>query len=175
MRIYASKLGNENGSEKVRKLLAYGFRDVFGEKLPEIAKTKEGKPYFPSCTDVHFSLSHTDTYVMCALSDKPVGCDIQAVRPVKNNVIERVCTDRELALFDFIQLWTLKESWIKLNGALDRELKSIEFSGTIDNIISPTPVKTARLYEVGDCVAAVCSAGDKTPLKINIIEMWDIL
>lgn len=170
MKIYVSELCDKNGSRKVRELLEYGYREMYSEELPEIAKTEKGKPYFPARPDVHFSLSHTDTYVMCAISDSPVGCDIQAVRQVSDKLKKRTCTEKELAVFDFFQLWTLKESWIKLNGCLDREIKDIEFAGTPDDIIPPVPAVRAGIYEIGDCIAAVCTDGDELPCDIIKVE-----
>lgn len=170
MKIYVSELCDKNGSQKVRELLEYGYREIYGEAVPEIAKTENGKPYFPTCPDVHFSLSHTDNHVMCAISDSSVGCDIQTVRQVSDKVKKRTCTEKELAIFGFFQLWTLKESWIKLNGNLDREIKNIEFAGTPDNIIPPAPAVRAELYEIGDCIAAVCTDGDELPCDIIKVE-----
>ncbi len=171
MRIYVSEMHDKNGSQAVRELLAYGFREMYGEELPEIAKTDKGKPYFPTVPNVHFSLSHTDTHVMCAISDRPVGCDIQLVRQVSERLKHRTCTEKELEVFDFFQLWTLKESWIKLNGGLDRDLIDIEFAGTPDNTIPPKPAVSARLYEFEGYIAAVCSDGNKVPCDIMKVEI----
>ena len=170
MRIYVSGLGDKNGSQRARELLNYGFREMYGEPMPEMSKTEAGKPYFPNRTDVHFSLSHTDTHVMCVIGESPVGCDIQTVRQVSDRLKHRTCTEKELEAFDFFQLWTLKESWIKLNGDLDREIYNIEFAGNPENIIPPAPAKTARLYEINGCIAAVCTDGEEIPTELIMVE-----
>ena len=172
MRIYVSKLHNKNGSQAVRKLLAYGYNEMYGQKMPEIAKTEKGKPYFPERPDVHFSLSHTDTHVMCAIGESPVGCDIQTIRQVSDKIKYRTCTEKELEVFEFFQLWTLKESWIKLNGTLDREIIDVEFIGTPDNITPPKPAVCAKLYACDGCIAAVCTS--EYSLPCNIIEVENI-
>lgn len=170
MKIYAATLRNRDGSKRVRELLSYGYQEMFGEKMPKIAKTDKGKPYFPNRPEIHFSLSHTDTHVLCALGREPVGADIQTVRRVSERVIRRVCTENELKSFDFFQLWTLKESWIKLNGSLDRELLTVEFSGNSKAITPPPPATLAKLYTIGDCVAAVCVENGMLPFEIVQVE-----
>ncbi len=45
-----------------------------------LAQWQRGKPYFPS-PRCQFNLSHSGTLALCALSDRPVGVDIQMVRP----------------------------------------------------------------------------------------------
>ena len=171
MRVYAAEIGDRDGSKRVRELLAYGYHEMFGEKMPDIAKTDKGKPYFPQKPGIFFSLSHTDTHVLCVLGKEPVGGDIQTVRPVKERIIQRVCTKNELECFSFYQLWTLKESWIKLNGYLDRELLTVEFSGSPVRIVPPLPATSAKLYTIGECIAAVCTKDGMPPSEIIQVEL----
>ncbi|MBE6949511.1 MAG: 4'-phosphopantetheinyl transferase superfamily protein [Ruminococcaceae bacterium] len=170
MRIYVSSLHGKNGSQRVRELLSYGYREMYGESMPEMYKTEKGKPYFPSRPDVCFSLSHTDTHVMCVIADSPVGCDIQNFRQVSERIVQRTCTEKELEVFGFFQLWTLKESWIKLNGSLDREIKTIEFAGTLESVIPPKPAVRARLFQLDGCIAAVCTSGNSLPCSVIEVE-----
>ena len=89
----------------------------------QMARTPQGKPYFPGGS-VQFSLSHCRGMVWCAVSRSPVGADVEGPRPVPRHLVDRVCTQEELAwLFSqpdqdaaFLSLWTLKESVMKLFG-----------------------------------------------------------
>ena len=125
-------------------------RTVFGEMLarkalsqwcdvaPEYISfviSEYGKPYAKGL-DVHFSISHSYDMVVCAVSDSPVGIDIEKIRPVNLNIAKRICTDDELCyifshkpededflhttdddvLTRFFDLWTAKEAYVKLNG-----------------------------------------------------------
>lgn len=87
-----------------------------------------GKP------DIHFSISHSANQVVCALSDQPVGVDIEAIRPGRNvqAMAQLVFHPRELAHMEnlavakleryFIQMWSIKEAWVKRAGTgLDLE------------------------------------------------------
>ncbi len=94
------------------------FSVIYGEK---------GKPYLKGRNDIFFNLSHSQNYVMCTVSTKEAGCDIQNIKPVNFSVCERffTCdeteyikaqkTDEEKAAA-YTGLWTLKESYAKLIG-----------------------------------------------------------
>ena len=73
----------ESQSELARALLRYAVAEVWGCEMPETARDSRGKPFFVGTEDMHFSLSHTKTHVLAALSDHPVGADIETLREVK--------------------------------------------------------------------------------------------
>ena len=71
-----------HGSAWGVSLLAYAVRAVWGIDLPETAELPGGKPYFPACPQLHFSVSHTRTAALVAVSAAPVGADVEQVRPL---------------------------------------------------------------------------------------------
>lgn len=98
--------------------------------------TKEhGKPYAKDLA-VEFNISHSSNMVMCAVDDKPVGIDIEQIRPIDLTVAKRICTNEELLhlfgytpteqdfaytadieiLTRFFELWTAKEAYGKCIG-----------------------------------------------------------
>lgn len=90
----------------------------------EIGCGAHGKPYLLGYPDVHFSISHSGKWAACAVSDRPVGIDVQEIRPFVPKVAERVCTAEELAEIAestdptsaFTRLWTQKEAVLKKYG-----------------------------------------------------------
>lgn len=92
--------------------------------LPGIGRLPGGKPFFPAFPQVHFNVSHSRGLSLCALSDSPVGADIEVVRPRKPGLPRYALSDREYAWFevrgsrweDFYTLWTLKEALVKCTG-----------------------------------------------------------
>ena len=60
-------------------LLCYSIYDKFGvDNLRyEISYHSSGKPYLTDYPNIHFNLSHSAGYILCSLSDREVGCDIQ--------------------------------------------------------------------------------------------------
>lgn len=68
----------------------------FSESELKIAYGENGKPYFKNDLDFHFCLSHSVDRAMCAVSDEPIGCDV-----------ERISDDKDT------DLWTRLESYAK--------------------------------------------------------------
>lgn len=87
-----------------------------------IAKTVLGKPYLKHFPGVQFNLSHSGPYGVCALSDTPVGVDVELIRPLVRDVAKRFFTETEQAWLsrrppeEFFRLWTRKESFTKALG-----------------------------------------------------------
>lgn len=84
------------------------------ETLPDMAYSEHGKPYFPAHPDVSFSLSHSGGCVLVGVHDRPLGVDIERLRPVRAERLRRVLgAETEL---DFWQRWTEYESRCKRRG-----------------------------------------------------------
>lgn len=91
-----------------------------------IAANENGKPYLTAAPDVHFSLSHSAAWAVCAVSDHPVGVDIQQCRSFKPNIADRFFHPDEVRYLSslspaerenaFYTLWALKESYVKADG-----------------------------------------------------------
>lgn len=84
---------------------------------------KRGKPYIEELSDVHFSISHSGEYWMCAVSDAEVGLDIQIESQVKREKLaKRFFHPQEITWLDtngydkFCLIWAKKESWLKYTG-----------------------------------------------------------
>lgn len=105
-------------------MLLYGLRECFDITSFEIALGEYGKPYLPQYPQVHFSISHCDTGCAVAVSDCPVGVDIQDLRPFSWGVAKRVCCQRELDELRkcseqeqlFAKIWAAKECYGKMIG-----------------------------------------------------------
>lgn len=114
----------EDGKTASRRAMAAALEAWGMPKEPEMAKTVLGKPYLAHYPGVHFNLSHSGSWGACALSEAPVGVDVELVRPLRQNVAGRFFTPTEQAFLArqseperaFFRLWTRKESFIKALG-----------------------------------------------------------
>ena len=110
-------------------ILRYALITEYGINNDSIQfiKSDKGKPYLKSeHINVEFNLSHSGDYVVCAISDSPVGIDVEQIRDKDINIAKRVLTKDEYeewsALDDgiktdeFYRLWTVKESYSKYLG-----------------------------------------------------------
>lgn len=101
-------------------------------------KTISGKPYLKKFPDIHFNLSHSEEIALCAISNNPVGIDVEYLN--KNidyvNIAKRFFSPDEIikTKLDFFTLWTQKEAYLKsqgkgIAGGLEAEI-SKEFAMT---------------------------------------------
>lgn len=87
-----------------------------------------GKPYLQDYPDIHFNLSHSGRYVICAIGSCELGIDIQQsgsphLKAAKRFFCENEYnwiinhTDNESIKSAFYRIWTLKESFVKTVGS----------------------------------------------------------
>lgn len=117
-------LRGRSGHEAGRELLARLYREKTGAACPPISITNRGKPYFKA-SPLHFSISHTNSHVFCALSKRPIGIDAEEMdRDISLKLADKILSPSEKARFDaasdkqsaLLRLWVLKEAAVKLTG-----------------------------------------------------------
>lgn len=94
-----------------------------------------GKPSIDG--GMYFSISHTKLGIAVALSEHPIGIDIEGIRTRSNGLIERTMNEQEQSVIQnalypdvsFIAHWCLKEAMVKCIGTGIQE--------DIHNILSP--------------------------------------
>ena len=93
----------------------------------------ENKKPFLSGAGLQFNLSHSGDMVLCAVSDSPVGVDVQQSTCFNEALSRRFFTHEEHEIllrekdrdYAFTRLWSLKESYLKMLGmGLNRGLDS---------------------------------------------------
>ena len=154
-------------SRLARELLRWGVREVWGCDMPDIERVENGKPYFVGAENMHFSLSHTKTHVLAALSDGPVGADAETLRPVKKEH-ERLFSAEMLKNFGYFGGWTLREAVFKLVGS--GSLRSMEIGLEGGRITTGFDGVRCKLYMLPDCAVAVADYSGNFPENAEIIE-----
>lgn len=156
-----------SGSEAVRALLSHAVRQVWDMDCPEIKKQANGKPYFHEQPDKHFSLSHSKSHVLVALSEYDVGADIETLRKIKGEP-KRLFSEEMLSDFGYFGGWTLRESVYKLCGR--GNLREMNFSLRDGEIVSPFDGIRCRLYEGEGFAASAAGTAGEFPDKIEIVD-----
>ena len=144
------------------EVLGYGSKEValrrlLGEALVRFALKKywnltsedyridrgeKGKPFIVGVENVFFNISHSGDYVVCAVSDREIGIDIEKRAKARMEVAGRFFHGEEVAQLKmseedkqdqlFFNYWSVKESFLKYIGTgLTRPLNSfiVSFSG----------------------------------------------
>lgn len=123
--------------------LLLALRDLKITDRLRILKGPDGKPYFADFPGVHFNLSHSGNYAVCAVSDHAVGVDIQAPAEVKEALVRYCCTDAERLLIEnsispsaiFTEIWSWKEAFVKMTGEglrISPRKIDVSFAGAAD-------------------------------------------
>lgn len=137
----------KQNADKQRSLIGYtllyrGFSELYNKTDVKITFNQHGKPLCDFC---FFSISHSDECVVCALSDMPIGIDIQKIP----DVIERekykffnpkenfyVNQNGKFTSEKYIEIFTKKEAAVKMLGL------SLSQSWEIDTFSSEYRFKT---------------------------------
>ena len=134
-----------------------------------------GKPYLANSPGIHFNVSHTGNYVACAVSDEPVGIDIEQMRSTDLKVAERFFTPDERTYISantptvsFYEVWTTKESRIKWEGrGLSKLLSSFSvFDPEADKQKQPIYHK---IFQNNEVICHICSTKQAAP-SVKIMD-----
>jgi phosphopantetheinyl transferase len=93
------------------------------ELINNISYGDKGKPFFEN-GNIFFNISNTKNTVILVVSNAEIGVDLEFSRSPKKNIYSRVFCSEEIAFleastnetYEFIRLWTRKESVVKLFG-----------------------------------------------------------
>ncbi len=89
---------------------------------------KNGKPYIEN-SELYISISHSFDMVFAAVSEKPIGVDIERIKDINFSVAKKFANDEELEyigsdLKRFYEIWTAKEAYYKMTGGSAVNFKS---------------------------------------------------
>ncbi|WP_019913345.1 4'-phosphopantetheinyl transferase family protein [Paenibacillus sp. HW567] len=159
------------------------------------AVNRYGKPYLADLPDCQFNLSHAGDYVMCAIDQKPLGIDVEEIKPMDLSIASRFfapCENQEILrmpedrrLDHFYQLWTAKESYIKFKGSgLSMPLNSfcLQISDGCIELVEQegSPAAQAECYFKPfhisvDYKVTLCSESPNHPKEIQNIDCHELL
>lgn len=152
-------------------LLLWALRQEGIRKLPPLVSVKPGGK--PALQDIplQFSLSHSGTLAACAISDRPVGLDLEREGRYHESLLRRSFSSEEqqriLENKDkdalFTELWTGKESMLKRSGA------GIRDNLTLVHPLTPAPklrIWHTRIFaRAGDEIA---QTADETRYQLSV-------
>jgi 4'-phosphopantetheinyl transferase len=75
-------------------LLCQGLREEYGITEPPIfAYGEHGKPTIVDHPDIHFNMSHCREAVICMLSNKPIGIDVETIHRYSESLARYTMSD----------------------------------------------------------------------------------
>ncbi|EJR97188.1 phosphopantetheine-protein transferase domain protein [Bacillus mycoides] len=149
-----------------------------------------GKPFVQNFSDFHFNISHSGEWVVCATANSNVGIDIERVSDIEALKLANEFFSEE-EFYDlsnmnsdeqinyFFDLWTLKESHIKMIGkGLYIPLNSFSVKKGSRTLISYTNIPQNfyfRQYNIDpNYKISACATRDELPNEIIIKDFYTI-
>lgn len=131
----------------------------------EFIKNGYGKP-FAKNLPVYFSISHSGDMVVCAVSGREIGIDIEKIRPIKLKSAEKFASADELEYIcssenGFFEIWTLKEAFFKCIGTgLGADIKTVTFDIQETIKCSENGFELSFIKAENGYICSVCSRTD---------------
>ncbi len=131
--------------DKKRSLLATKIVSELLSTDNSILETDtDGRPYLRESA-YFVSISHSGEAVACAVSEEPVGIDVEKIKPVRRALVNYVCLPGELefvlppeeelitdaqTLHRFFAIWTAKEACFKKAGGSMLQIDTLSLDRT---------------------------------------------
>lgn len=135
------------------------------QEIPPVGYGSDQKPFFPDFPQVHFNLSHTEGAVMAALSDQPVGVDLERIRPLSPMARRRLAGD--VTEEAFFRDWVRREAVGKWSGSGVRPHEKV------------TACPQGGCFRFLDIfpgyVAGVCTCAGAAPVELRLERLTEIL
>ena len=121
----------------------------------EIIKNKNGKPYLKN-SNLFFNISHKKDIIVIAFSDNEIGIDMEYIdkdKEIKKALLNSFFSKNEINYIDnniekFFEVFTKKESYIKMLGKRVAEIKYVDIFDLDCNF---------NTFRYKDFVVTVCS------------------
>lgn len=139
------------------------------EKI-EIKKGEHSKPYALNIP-AHFNISHSGNYVVLAISDRPIGVDLELIEDFSAIVAKKLLNEDELKYVSeigsqkkkslmqrcFYEIWTAKEAYLKYIGSgLSGGINALTFSLSNNKLVpNHKDITLSYDYSIPGAVIAV--------------------
>ncbi len=144
----------------------------------ELTLGVHGKPYAENGS--FFNISHSGDYVVIALSDCEVGCDIEVFKDLNyertgkivfhENELQKLGNVKDKRAF-FYELWTRKEAFIKCIGeGFGFKTSSLDLSSFPDKLLYGGRTFFFKKYMLSDAEIMLCTEDKALPEIIKKID-----
>ena len=134
------------------------------EQSIEFHLSEYGKPFVKDI-DIHFSISHSGDYAVCAVSDKEIGIDIEKIKEINPKAARKFACENEQNYIDshtdgFFEIWTLKEAYFKCIGTgLGTDIKNVSFSAEKNGVLCSENGFECLFHKIAD--GYICSTCER--------------
>lgn len=183
-------------ADKIRSLFAevlvrYGLKKHFGleKEAVSIVSNEYGRPELKERKDIHYNVSHSGDWVICAFSSFPVGVDVEIEKEHNLDIAKRFFAKREYEVLResgnpkelFISYWTLKESYVKAEGkGMQIPFDTFSFDISEDEIrlqVDEKPCDTYKFQVYGIAKGVQVATCSQEPIegKFQIVTLQELV
>lgn len=173
-------------------LVRYVLKKDYGLANEEISflSNSFGKPFLDHPLKFFFNISHSGDWVVCITHDTQVGIDIERIQPIDVSIAERFFQFEEYTdiktkhiseqMSYFYQIWTLKESFIKMLGkGLSIPLNSFRIKCRNQLFSIEQPYLNSMVYckqymFEPDYVVSACATDNHFPEQMETISLSEL-
>lgn len=203
-----TKLVSDERRERIKRFVFQkdAIRSLLGEIIARYAVSRHldcksseinfsvdsfNKPFLDKADSIYFNISHSGNWVVCAISNNPVGIDVEIIKETDFEIAKRFFAKDEYEKIMnqpidnrtkyFYLMWTLKESYIKADGrGLSLPLDSFSIMINNDTITLSTGNELTnchfKQFEIDDShIVSVCTQESCLANEIKIITANDML
>ncbi|MCL2702949.1 MAG: 4'-phosphopantetheinyl transferase superfamily protein [Defluviitaleaceae bacterium] len=118
-----------------------------------------GKPFLSGSASFHYNISHTRNAIAIGFSNRPIGVDIEKIKPVDFRIANRFFNPNEFMYITkqpeqhdarFCEIWTKKEAYIKWVG------KGLSLPLNGFDVTDRTLAKTLHTFKLNNYVISLC-------------------
>ncbi len=170
--------------EYLKDTPAFSSETNWAKLCEETTNQETNRPYLVAYPGFHYSISHSGKYVICAVSDMPIGADIQEYKEISVSVIDRVLCADEKEIYEripsaaekqrtFFEIWSAHESYVKMTGEGMKGLRTVCYQMDCNTICSLTGERLAYIEVLNFLVDYAICICDRHGIKIdNIIHIY---
>lgn len=140
----------------------------------EIAKTELGKPV---SSNVYFSISHKFPYAIIYINNKSeVGVDLELEKELSESVISSCFSIEELSKKSPIELWTIKEAYLKMIGTgINKKMKDVSIDFINKNTMHVDKDVLYKTLHFDNYIVSMVSLNKISVKHINKIKLHKLL
>ena len=147
-----------NKSRSLLKILLKNYYNINYKDI-EIITNQYGKPYIKDMK-IYYNISYSYDYVICIISNKEIGIDIEKIRKTNINTKKIFATKIEQNYIGnyekLFKIFTLKEAYFKMLGTDLKKMKNIEFNILNKNIICSDNNIITKQIKFHNYIISIC-------------------
>jgi len=173
-------------------LLRYQLKEYYGINEYQTAVTAKGKPFMVYPDNIKYNISHSGSWVICAISKMDIGIDVECVSGQQSlDDMEQISPyfmigeelraikhfQKEERLERYFYFWTMREAFVKCTGEGIDMLKKNQYSlsGNYETVYRNERYIFKELPFQKNYKLAICMKGEVDVQEVEYVNIQKLL